>query len=254
VLQPARWDLERIKAEWRLAKVGFSEAPFGAGLIPDTVSRPQDLPGYSEGGFIVQETAQALVIRYFDLPARSLVYDAAAAPGGKTIAIGRHAALVAAADLRPDRLQRLRENLKRAGSDREHPLVADATAPPVRELDAVVLDAPCLGTGVLARHPEARWRVNPEALSRLVQQAERMLTALAQSVRPGGLLCFSTCSLEPEENEVQIEAFLRAQPRFRREPSAAVPPTLLTPAGDLFLLPQLHQTDGAYAARLRRVT
>jgi 16S rRNA (cytosine967-C5)-methyltransferase len=195
-----------------------------------------------------------LVIRYFDLPARSLVYDAAAAPGGKTIAIGRHAALVAAADLRPDRLQRLRENLKRAGSDREHPLVADATAPPVRELDAVVLDAPCLGTGVLARHPEARWRVNPEALSRLVHQAEQMLTALAQSVRPGGLLCFSTCSLEPEENEVQIEAFLRAQPRFRREPSAAVPPTLLTPAGDLFLLPQLHQTDGAYAARLRRVT
>jgi 16S rRNA (cytosine967-C5)-methyltransferase len=72
-------------------------------------------------------------------------------------------------------------------------------------------------------------------------------------VRPGGLLCFSTCSLEPEENELQIESFLEIDPRFRREPPGQVPPALLTPAGDLALLPQRHQTDGAYAARLRRL-
>ena len=73
------------------------------------------------------------------------------------------------------------------------------------------------------------------------------------SVQPGGLLFFSTCSLEPEENDVQIDAFLANDARFRREPSSTVPPELLTPAGDLMLLPQHHGTDGAYAARLRRV-
>jgi 16S rRNA (cytosine967-C5)-methyltransferase len=155
--------------------------------------------------------------------------------------------------VRQDRVRRLSENLERAGSGREHPLVADANSTPVRSADAVVLDAPCLGTGVLARHPEARWRVNADALARLVVEAAGLLAALAQSVRPGGLLCFSTCSLEPEENEVQIESFLQTDSRFRREPSAHIPPALLTAAGDLALLPQRHQTDGAFASRLRRV-
>ena len=253
IVQPARWDLGQLEAAWRQAGVEFSDAPFGAGLIPEAITRPRLLPGYEEGGFIVQEAAQALVVRYFDLPANAVVYDAAAAPGGKTIAMGRAAALVVAADIRRDRVVRLRENLARAGSGREHPLLADATAAPVRPVDVVVFDAPCLGTGVMARHPEARWRVSMEGLSRLAEQARVMLHALAQSVRPGGLLCFSTCSLEPEENEEQIEAFLRADPRYRREPSSSVPAALLTAAGDLALVPQHHQTDGGFAARLRRV-
>jgi 16S rRNA (cytosine967-C5)-methyltransferase len=117
----------------------------------------------------------------------------------------------------------------------------------------VLLDAPCLGTGSFARHPDARWRVTPDALTTLAARAGLLLAAVADAVRPGGLLLFATCSLEPEENEVQIEAFLGADRRFRREPSAAVPAELLTPAGDLFLLPHRHGTDGAYAARLRRI-
>jgi 16S rRNA (cytosine967-C5)-methyltransferase len=175
-----------------------------------------------------------------------------AAPGGKSIAMGRTARVVLAADLRRDRVKRLRENLQRAGSGREHPVVADAAEPPVRPLDAVVLDAPCLGTGVLARHPEARWRVDEAALRRLVATSRDLRHSLAPVVRLGGLLCFSTCSLEPEENEMQIEEFLRDDPRFRREPSRELPADLLSPSGDLTLLPQRHQTDGAYAARLRR--
>jgi 16S rRNA (cytosine967-C5)-methyltransferase len=253
VIQPARWDRERLLEAWRAAGVGFEDAPFGAGLLPLEVTRPQELPGYSEGGFFVQESAQALVVLGFDVPPGSVIYDAAAAPGGKTLALGRTARMVAAGDLRRDRVRRLRENLERAGSGREHPLVADGTAPPIRNADAVVLDAPCLGTGVLARHPEARWRVNTDALERLVRESRALLDALAGSVRPGGLLCFSTCSLEPEENELQIEAFLQSQPTFRRDPSPRVPSELLTPAGDLALLPQRHGTDGAFAARLRRV-
>jgi 16S rRNA (cytosine967-C5)-methyltransferase len=132
-------------------------------------------------------------------------------------------------------------------------LVADAEAPAVRPQEAVLLDAPCLGTGAFARHPDARWRVSQTALAELATQGGRLLRALAEAVQPGGLLFFSTCSLEPEENEVQIEAFLASDARFRREPSSTVLPELLSSAGDLVLLPQRHGTDGAYAARLRRV-
>jgi 16S rRNA (cytosine967-C5)-methyltransferase len=278
VTQPARWSAEEQSAKWQSAKIEFEGAPYDAGLIPllgtraghgpaptegsrlpadvsrltSHVSRLQDLPGYSEGGWFVQDVAQALVIRYFRIPAGSVIYDAAAAPGGKTMAMGRTARAVIAGDLRRDRVKRLRENLTRAGSGREYPIVADASEPPVRPVDAVVLDAPCLGTGVLARHPEARWRVNEDALGRLVAASRDLLHSLAPVVRPGGLLCFSTCSLEPEENEMQIEEFLRDDPRFRREPSRDMPADLLSPSGDLTLLPQRHQTDGAYAARLRR--
>ena len=260
VTQAARWSDEEHRAQWHRAEVEFTEAPYSAGLLPSLATRDsrlatprvQELPGYSEGGWFVQDVAQALVVRYFGIPAGSVVYDAAAAPGGKTLAIGRTARAVIAGDLRRDRVKRLRENLTRAGSGREHPIVADASEPPVRPVDAVVLDAPCLGTGVLARHPEARWRVNEEALGRLVAASRDLLHSLAPVVRPGGLLCFSTCSLEPEENEMQIEEFLRDDPRFRREPSRDMPADLLSPSGDLTLLPQRHQTDGAYAARLRR--
>jgi 16S rRNA (cytosine967-C5)-methyltransferase len=252
VVQPARWTLDQVAEAWRAAGIAFEPAPGGAGLMP-AVSRPRALPGYAEGGFMVQDPAQALVVRYWDLPPSAVVYDACAAPGGKSIAMGRTARLVVAADLRLERVQRLRASLRRAGSGREHPVAADAMHPPVRAVDAAVVDAPCLGTGVFARHPDARWRARPEALNRLVEQAAGMLRAVAGTVRVGGLLCFATCSLEPEENDVQIDAFLRDDPRFRRDPTHAVDEALRTAAGDLALFPPHHGTDGAYAARLRRV-
>ena len=123
----------------------------------------------------------------------------------------------------------------------------------MRPKPAVLLHAPCLGTGTFSRHPDARWRVSPEALATLAAEGGRLLRGLADVVAPGGLLFFATCSLEPEENDVQIDAFLAEDRRFRREPPASVPSELLTPAGDLMLLPHVHGTDGAYASRLRRI-
>ena len=117
----------------------------------------------------------------------------------------------------------------------------------------MLLDVPCLGTGTFARNPDARWRVTERALGSLVEQAARFLRAAAEIVAPNGLLLFATCSLEPEENEAQIDRFLSHDDRFRREPSTTVPPELLTEAGDLLLLPQRSRTDGGYAARLRKI-
>ncbi|HEX6432869.1 MAG TPA: RsmB/NOP family class I SAM-dependent RNA methyltransferase, partial [Gemmatimonadales bacterium] len=146
----------------------------------------------------------------------------------------------------------LAENLARAGSGREHVVIADARQPPVRPLDIVLLDAPCLGTGTFARHPDARWRVSLEALARIQHLQRELLESTAQVVTPNGLLVYSTCSLEPEENQVQVDAFLSRHPEFERESAGDIDPVLLSPVGDLTILPQRHGMDGAYAARLRR--
>ncbi len=251
VLQVAREDQEALAERFDDAGIRWAPAPYGAGLVVDA-SRPGDLPGYHEGAFFVQDPAQALVVRYADVPDGATVLDACAAPGGKAIALGRHARLLVAGERNRRRAARLVENLRRAGSGHEQVVLADAEFPAVRPVDAVLLDAPCLGTGTFARHPEARLRVTPDALRALAHTQAELLAGATAAVRPGGLLVYATCSLEPEENEDQVAAFLRAHPEFRREPSAVLPPECLSPDGDLALLPHRHGTDGAFAARLRR--
>jgi 16S rRNA (cytosine967-C5)-methyltransferase len=251
VLQPARAGLSELERHWQAAGIAVEPAPFGAGLMTDR-RRPEDLPGFAEGAFVVQDPAQALLAWYADLPEGIALYDAAAAPGGKTIALGREAGMVVAGDVNRLRVRRLAHNLRRAGSGREYPVVADAHRPPVRAVGAVLLDAPCLGTGTFARHPDARSRVTPEALEHLRRLQSGLLDGVSEVVAPGGLLIYSTCSLEPEENEEQVQRFLTRHPEFRREASETFPPTLMSEEGDLTIMPQRHDMDGAYAARLRR--
>jgi 16S rRNA (cytosine967-C5)-methyltransferase len=251
ILQPAREELETMGARWRSEGIEVEPAPFGAGLVTNR-SRPVELPGYQEGHFIVQDPAHALLVRFADPPVGAVIYDACAAPGGKTIALGRDSATIVAGEVNPVRARRLAQNLARAGSGREHVLVADARHPPLRSADLVLLDAPCLGTGTFARHPDARWRVTPDALASGVRLQAELLEGAAAVVASGGLLVYSTCSLEPEENQEQVDDFLIRHPEFRREPGGAVSASLLSPEGDLMILPQRHGMDGAYGARLRR--
>ena len=251
VLQPAREGMAELERRWQAAGIAIEPAPFGAGIMTER-RRPEELPGFAEGAFVVQDPAHALLVWYADLPPGVTLYDAAASPGGKTIGFGREARMVLAGDVNRLRVGRLAHNLRRAGSGREHPVVADAHRPPVREVPVVLLDAPCLGTGTFARHPDARSRVTPEALERLRGLQAELLDRTSDVVAPGGLLIYSTCSLEPEENELQVERFLAGHADFWREPSETFPPTLMSEHGDLTILPQRHEMDGAYAARLRR--
>jgi 16S rRNA (cytosine967-C5)-methyltransferase len=253
VLQAARDDLTSVRTRLEAAGIHSEAAPFGAGLVVDA-TRPGDLPGYSEGSFFVQDAAQAMVARFAHFPRGARLFDACAAPGGKAIALGRSAGLLVAAERSRRRTTRLRENLLRAGSGREVVVLADAAAPPVAPLDGVLLDAPCLGTGTFARHPDARLRVTPDALRDLARTQSALLEGVAAAVKPGGLLVYATCSLEPEENEEQVARFLQVHPEFRRDPPDGLPNECLSPAGDLTLLPHRHGTDGAFAARLRRTS
>jgi 16S rRNA (cytosine967-C5)-methyltransferase len=213
------------------------------------------LPGYSAGAFIVQDPAHALVARFAAIPPGGQVYDACAAPGGKAVALEARGARVLAGDARHERLPRLADTTRRAGVA-IHCLAANLEAAPIRpaSIDAVFVDAPCTATGTMRRHPDARWRLQAAVFARLAQRQARLLAAAALLVRPGGLLLYATCSLEPEENERVVESFLTQHPEFARTPrnESSVPAELLTAAGDFQSLPQRHGIDGAYAARLMR--
>ena len=262
ILQPARWDHGTLLSKLREAGVEAVDAPFDAGIqirrIAETKYRiPSNLPGFTEGAFIVQDPAHALVARFAAIPRGEFVYDACAAPGGKAVTLEAHGARILAGDARHERIGRLADTARRAGVEIRC-VAADLEAAPLRpaSVDAVLVDAPCSATGTMRRHPDARWRLNPTVFARAAARQARLLAAAAPLVRPGGLLIYATCSLEPEENEHVVEGFLNQNPEFARTPhaDASVPTELLTDAGDFQSLPQRHGIDGAYAARLMRVS
>jgi 16S rRNA (cytosine967-C5)-methyltransferase len=200
---------------------------------------------------IVQDPGAALVTEYADPPPDVPVYDLCAAPGGKALALAGDGVYVLAADRSLIRSRVLGENLKRVGG-RVSLVVADARRPPFREARFVLLDVPCSGTGTLRRHPDARWRLTPGMLEGLVKLQAEILDAGSRLIPPGGGLVYSTCTLEEEENELQVEAFLARNPGFTLEATGAVSGSFLDERGCLRVLPQEAGFDGAFAARLVR--
>lgn len=197
---------------------GLEVEPSSLSVLGLTVRRgdPMETEAFSGGRFYVQdEAAQAAAWVPPPRPGES-IFDAAAAPGGKSFALlaWEPGVRLTAGDVDPARLLRLRENLGRLG--RAMPLVAaDAGAPALAaSFDRVVVDLPCTGTGTLRRHPELKWRISEEEVGRLSAQALRMLSGAASLVGPGGLLVAITCSLEREENEEVVAAFLERHPDF----------------------------------------
>lgn len=254
ILRP--WGLEREQLEASLERSGV--IPAEAPLAGDSVRLPGgtallELSAWRQGQCFVQDPAATLVTRYAAFPPGGVVGDLCAAPGGKALELSRTAALVVAGDRSPSRLARLAENLERLSARRVALVVMDAMRPAVTPLGAVLIDAPCTGTGTFRRHPDARWRLRRSDLAILAATQAELLRAAATRVVPGGLLVYSTCSLEPEENDEQVDAFLAAHDGWALEP----PPDDSVPAsvmdnGRLRVLPQRHGTDGSFAARLRR--
>lgn len=206
---------------------------------------------------VVQDPAASAVVDYVGPTERGPVVDACAAPGGKALALAAAspgARPFVAADVRRDRLGRTVE----AAARREIGIscvVMDARRPAVRDAGLVLVDAPCTGTGTLRRRPDARWRVGPGRLEALTRLQRDILDGCAEVVAPGGVLVYATCSLEPEENEEQVDDFLSRHPDFDRVPVAptdGLPSDVVDDRGDLRVLPWQRSTDGAFASRLRR--
>ena len=214
----------------------------------------------------MQDAAAALPVRLFGTISGLAIADLCAAPGGKTAQLAAGGARVTAVDNSASRVSRLVENLTRLNLSAQVDVVTDEieTWAPPGGFDAVLLDAPCTATGTLRRHPDILHLKTAQDIVRLAGTQARLLRHAAALVKPGGLLVYCTCSLEPEEGADQIERFLVETPDFERIP--VIPdeiggqPAWITLAGDLRTLPfhlpnpepGLAGIDGFYAARLRR--
>jgi 16S rRNA (cytosine967-C5)-methyltransferase len=245
---------EQLEAMLEDSGVSVSDAPLvedSLTLAPGTTLAA--LGAFQQGRLFVQDPAATLVTRYAAIPAGAVVADLCAAPGGKTVELSRTAKHVTAADSNEHRIGRVIETIERLDLENVDPAVADARDGTLGQFDAVLVDAPCTGTGTFRRHPDARWRLRTSDLAVMAATQRAVLGGAAKNVKPGGLLVYSTCSLEPEENDAQVEAFLAEHPGWTLEPPPAgtVPDSVLD-AGRLRVLPQRHGADGSFAARLRR--
>jgi 16S rRNA (cytosine967-C5)-methyltransferase len=256
IIRPYGIVREQLEAMLEEAGVHVAEAPY----VPESIAISggttfTELGAFKKGLFFVQDPAATLVTEYAAIPAGSTVADLCAAPGGKAIELSKVAGTVIASDRSLGRLQRLLANQQRLEMTNLYPFVGDARHPAVGPVDAVLIDVPCTGTGTFRRHPDARWRLKISDFAVMSALQKVIIRAAAKVVSPGGLLVYSTCSLEPEENDEQIDQFLSENPNWVLDPppEGSVAPELLD-GGRLRILPQRHGTDGAFAARLRRVS
>jgi len=232
---------------------GTSLAPRHVRLQSSSVT---ELAGFGEGRWWVQDLAASLPARLIPAGAEE-VLDLCAAPGGKTMQLAAAGHRVMAVDASQSRLGRLRENLQRTHLDAEL-IAADAlTWTPKRQFDAILLDAPCSATGTFRRHPEVLYRARPKVIAESAELQAKLLDRAAAWLRDGGALIYSVCSLEPQEGEDVVGAFLGSHADFRIEAPVGLPSFVpVSRQGWVRILPGLLEPegglDGFFIARLVR--
>jgi 16S rRNA (cytosine967-C5)-methyltransferase len=243
----------------QLREVGLDAQPTFAspvGIILPPVGRLEEVYGYAEGLWQVQDEAAQLVGVYASIPETARVFDACAAPGGKACHLAESHEVVAA-DLHANKLPKVESEARRLGlAARVRTVAHDATQPlpdELGEFHAVLIDAPCSGLGTLRRHPELRYRRKEEDIGRLASLQRRILENCQQVVPPGGMLVYAVCTTEPQEGIDQVEMFLRSHPEWTAEPPVIQGVKMPMYQGWLRTLPGLEGWDGFYAARLRKL-
>lgn len=282
LLEPAPLDLrvnaikaDRPRAIAALAEDGIVAVPLAiAPLALRVAGKPalETSGAFNDGLVEVQDAGSQLLALLLTPKRGQTIVDFCAGAGGKTLALAaamRSTGQVFACDISPARLLHLRPRLQRAGVTNVQPMGIDSEHDPKLErlagrADAVLVDAPCSGTGTLRRNPDLKWRMQPEAIGRLVEQQQSILAAASRLVRPGGVLVYATCSLLSDENDRQAQRFEAAHPGFLREPAWPLLSAqgaeqgrtgLGTEDSDfLRLLPHRDGVDAFFAVRWRRNT
>ncbi len=225
----------------------------GEGTLKDVLNR-EDI--------YVQDESAMLVARLLSPENAEYIIDLCAAPGGKTTHLAHlmgNAGKIVAVDISAEKIGLLEKNCRRVGACNVETQVMDGTKADlgfIKTADAVLIDAPCSGFGTLRRHPDIRWNKTPKQVHALSKVQYNLLKNAAQYIKPGGVLVYSTCSIEPIENEEVVQRFLTDFPVWMIENAKDflpdVPPSVITPKGFVQTFPHEHSVDGAFAARLRR--
>ena len=211
---------------------------------------------FRQGFFLVQDESAGLAVQLLDPRPGDRVIDMCAAPGGKATFIGelmKNVGEIVAIDRYESRLNLVKNACQRLGIANAHYIAADAATIQTAPAEKVLVDAPCSGLGVLSKKPDAKWKREPEDLVKLVQTQRAILENAAKHVKPGGVLVYSTCTTEPEENYSLVTNFLASHEEFAIDnASQFVNPKLVTNEGFIETFPHRHAMDGSFAIRMKK--
>jgi 16S rRNA (cytosine967-C5)-methyltransferase len=238
--------------KWREENVGYDvvrREQLEENLVFELKSHPplNSLDSFRAGWFYLQDPSTLLAVCKLGVQAGETILDLCAAPGGKTTFIAQlmnNEGEIVAGDISEERLKLVRENCQRLGvACVDTVLITENYKSQIanQKFDRVLIDAPCSNTGVMRRRVDLRWRISPEEIMRLQKTQFDLLTFAATKIKSGGVLVYSTCSLEPEENSEVVKEFLRGHKNFKLD-------------GERELLPFADNVDGAYVARLKHLT
>jgi 16S rRNA (cytosine967-C5)-methyltransferase len=245
-LNTLRVDLDRLLERWQQETVAYNVVGrdwYAENLVFELKSHPPllSLPSFQQGAFYIQDPSTLIAVTELNPRPGESILDLCAAPGGKATFIAelmRNEGLVVAHDNTLDRLKLLEENCKRLGVTCIRTALPSTLGPQPSTFDRILVDAPCSNTGVLRRRVDLRWRIRPEEIQRLAAAQFALLEQAVPLLKPGGTLVYSTCSLEPEENQEVTRRFLNDHNDFQLQHERE-------------LLPFVDLVDGAYVARLR---
>lgn len=256
--------VNRLKIDFNyfLSQLDHHQMQFSRSPYLDFFVRVRHMSGiggsemFRQGFFVVQDESAGLAVQLLDPKPGDRVIDMCAAPGGKTTFIGelmKNMGEVVAVDRYETRLNLVKSACQRLGIANAHFVTADAATLQTQPADKVLVDAPCSGLGVLAKKPDAKWKREPEDLLKLVILQAAILENAMAHVKPGGVLVYSTCTTEPEENILLVRNALSAHPEFTIENAGQfVKPEVVHPDGFIETFPNKHGMDGAFAVRLRK--
>ncbi|NJS10524.1 MAG: 16S rRNA (cytosine(967)-C(5))-methyltransferase [Microcoleus sp. CSU_2_2] len=258
-INPLKSSIDQIETAFKSQNISVSRIPQlpQALRINGSTGAIQNLPGYSEGWWTIQDSSAQLVTHLLDPQPGEIIIDACAAPGGKTTHIAesmKDIGTIYACDKTANRLKRLKENTDRLQMRSIQIRTGDSRHFPefINLADRVLLDAPCSGLGTLHRRADARWHQTPENIQAQSQLQSELLANAARFVKSGGVLVYATCTIHPLENEAVIQSFLTNNPHWKIELPTIDLPVPPSPEGWIKVWPHRNQMDGFFMVRLKK--
>ena len=249
---------EKLEIELLSQKIKFERTDFSdVHLSIKNFGELNSLDLLKNGSIYIQDISAGLSVLLLDPQEGERIIDICAAPGGKATHISekmKNTGEIIAVDVFEMRLKIVEENFRRLGLTNIKTLAYDARTLAIEPADRVLVDAPCSGFGTLSKKPDIKWKQDPVQLEKLNQLQYEILVNASHHVKPNGVLVYSTCTIEPEENSAVVEKFLSANTNFVLERADKfVSPQVVSEKGYIETYPHIHHTDGSFAARLKRV-